>query len=1012
VPLRRLVDALLLVLLCVVAFLLGCYEMGDSDIWWHLGGGQWILEHGRVPGLDPFTFGSADKPWIDIHWSYEVILALTYQAGGIGALVLLGATAGGLAFLACLTARRREWPVPVTVLCWTPTLVLLAFRLDPRPEVFSLLYLGCYLAVLWRVEQRPRLAWLLLLVQVLWTNAQGLFVFGPVLLALFIAAHAAGLVGRRWRGAPAGAPGEGRWWLHVGGAGLAVVAVCLVNPYFIQGAHFPFDLFPKVADPNNPYKRYIDELMSPAEYVKDATAPVAGRNWFFMAFYFLLLLLPVSFVYPALWRAWSAAPPVGKLRRGATGTDLQLRRWLGGLVVILVLLALHTLTLSGQGAPGWVVALGDNCPLLFLVGGAAAGLLLRRRSPAAAGLACGGAATLALWMAWLQASLLGAGRGLLSGLAVGQGSLYAAAAALVAGLLVLYWGGNLFRLLLAAAFSYLALQALQNWSRFALVAGTILAWNFGEWACLLAPGAEPGKWRSAAGWALRAGLVAALGIWIAALVTDRYYVHTGEPRHIAFREQPLEFAHDAVLFAGQPGLPDRALVYDLGQTGVYVFHNAPRKKPYMDGRLEMPDRRTFETYVNVEDWLDRKDPRWEQAVAGMDNPLLLIAHDRHYAAESVLLMHPDWRCVYYDALASVFVHRGPQDSAAGFPTVDFATRHFAQPAAPSVPNLPRAAAREQRALFNLARSLPPDPELTWSRRIPLLLAALDRGAYALKEDPAQPDVWVLQGTCRWNLNPDLRVKPPGPGDDWNLERGVYLAAATYCFRRALESDPDNAAAWRYLFQAYGARGMADAQAAAGQRWLLADPKVSPQEREQVEALRRAVGPPPPPEPPPAEKLPARLADLLRHHRPAAAALLIDTAEQRGPLEWTWPAAELVGRLYVHLGRPADARRVWEQARDCPAPALRECRVGSACWAEVDFAGAIEHFRQALAEDPQCSEAWWALAMIHGQCGDAEGAAEACLRGLHSPLNNRQHADLEALKQLVQPCCHDRQVPAG
>src|SRR5215469_1771394 len=124
---QRFVDGLLLLLLSVVVFLLGCYEMGDSDIWWHLRGGQWILEHRHVPHLDPFTFGSADREWIDIHWSYEVLLALAYRAGGVGALVLLGATAGALALLAVLTARRRQWPVSVIVLCWLPALILLSF---------------------------------------------------------------------------------------------------------------------------------------------------------------------------------------------------------------------------------------------------------------------------------------------------------------------------------------------------------------------------------------------------------------------------------------------------------------------------------------------------------------------------------------------------------------------------------------------------------------------------------------------------------------------------------------------------------------------------------------------------------------------------------------------------------------------------------------------------------------------------------------------------------------------
>src|SRR5262249_28674334 len=145
IPWQRMLDRLLLVLLTLIAFLLGCYEMRAADVWWHLRGGQWILEQGRVPRLRPFTFGSARQPWIDVHWCYEVVLALAYRAGGIGALVLLAASVGCAAFLAALTARRREWPVVAVVLCWMPALVLYSLRLDPRPEIFSLLFLGCFL---------------------------------------------------------------------------------------------------------------------------------------------------------------------------------------------------------------------------------------------------------------------------------------------------------------------------------------------------------------------------------------------------------------------------------------------------------------------------------------------------------------------------------------------------------------------------------------------------------------------------------------------------------------------------------------------------------------------------------------------------------------------------------------------------------------------------------------------------------------------------------------------------
>jgi tetratricopeptide (TPR) repeat protein len=895
--------------------------------------------------------------------------------------------------------------VPAAVLCWLPALVLFAFRLDPRPEIFSLCYLGCYLAVLWRVEARPRLAWLLPLVQVLWVNVQGLFVLGPVVLGIFVAAHAADTLVRRMAGLPPVEGRQRRWWLHVGGACAAVALACLVNPYFLDGAMFPFLLFPKVTAEGNPYKKYIDELMSARDFVKRSSLSIAGSNWFFLSFYFLQLLLPISFLYPALWRAWRGGEEAEPKKR-AKGSVAPSRTapGLAGLAVVVGLLAVHTLTLAGHGLPDWVPGLGKYAPLLFLLGGGAAAAYYRSRTWAAL-LAFGLGAVTAMWMAWLQTALFeGPGAGSLRlGLAVTGMVTGAAAAALV-----LRWGGSLFRLLLAAAFCYLALQALQNWSRFALVAGAVLAWNFAEWAGeLRAAAGEQDKMRPAA-WGLRLGLAALLGPWIAVLATDRYYVYTGEPRHFALREEPLQFAHEAAEFAGRPEMPRRALVYGLAQTGVYDFHNAPRCKPFLDGRLEMPDTRTFLTYVAIEDWLQVNDPRWEKAVADLGNPLVLLEHQGNYSAEAALLSHPRWRCVYYDALAAVFLPSEPDTEAV--PTVDFAARHFSSPRSAPVPNLPGAAAREEKALYNLAAALPRTEEVHWSHTVPLLLCTLDRAGQALEEDSDRHhDVWALLGSCHRLLDPHQKARPPAATDPWRLERSIYWAQATWCYRRAVQAKADHASSWHFLFRVYGAREMVDAQLEAGKQWLRHDPKIPDKERagleKQLATLRRAV------ENVrlqdiPAASLPSVFRPLrqgevpLGAYFPETAARLVEEAEQSHGPGWKWDLAEQVGALTMHLGRPADARRVWEQATDCPSKALRLCRLGSTYWVERDFAAARDFFEQARKADPKLAEAAWALAMLHTEQGDAEQARRACRQGLELSLNPEQRSDLEHLQALL------------
>ena len=168
------------------AFALGCQELFDGDVWWHLRAGQWILENRKVPILDPFTFTSADRPWIDLQWLFEVILALAYAAGGVRGMILMAAGAGTTALMVGLTARNRRWPSWVVGACWLPALAVMSARLVPRPEILSFLAMAVYLSVLLRTDDHPTLAWLLPVVQILWVNSHALFVLGTIIMSAYL----------------------------------------------------------------------------------------------------------------------------------------------------------------------------------------------------------------------------------------------------------------------------------------------------------------------------------------------------------------------------------------------------------------------------------------------------------------------------------------------------------------------------------------------------------------------------------------------------------------------------------------------------------------------------------------------------------------------------------------------------------------------------------------------------------------------------------------------------------
>ena len=279
-PWRR----LLLASLPALAFLLGCTPMSDFDVWWHLRTGQLILQSGAVPRVDLFTYTNATRPWIDVHWLFQVGLALLYGAGGASALVLVKATAGAAIVGLSLLARQpqqRAWPV---ALAWLPGVLMLSGRLSERPELVSLVLLAVYLAVLARAPQKPRWLWLLPAAQLLWVNCHGFFVMGPLVLA----AYTAEWIVERLR--PPAIPAERPPARTFAVVAAACAVACLVNPYGLAAVGFSFEQFQKVGP--GLYRSTIGELKSAGDFI----AAAGVGNPYLLAYFASVLLGVASFV--------------------------------------------------------------------------------------------------------------------------------------------------------------------------------------------------------------------------------------------------------------------------------------------------------------------------------------------------------------------------------------------------------------------------------------------------------------------------------------------------------------------------------------------------------------------------------------------------------------------------------------------------------------------------------------------------------------------------------------------
>jgi tetratricopeptide (TPR) repeat protein len=1030
----RLADGILLGLLLVVAFALGCQELFDSDIWWHIRSGQWIWEHGKPPALDPFTFASSERPWIDLHWLFQLIVAAAYTIAGVRGVILLTACMCAVVVGIAVAAAPSRLPGWLTVSCWLPAVVAMSARFDPRPELFSLLWIAVFLHVLTRAERRPALLWLLPLVQVAWVNTHALFVLGPVITGAFLLdrlAHPLGWTAPRSaleqsetdrsRPTVAGRP----FWTHAAGATAGLAVACLVNPYGMRGALFPLELFPKITAWGGPYKTYVAEFMDIPSYVKKVSPLVAASNLYFRAQCFLLGALPLGFILPSVWRsARAAAATTGPAIAPSAGASVSTRAafvWFGCILSsALGLIVLWVLALPGALSPGRQGQLGLLAPigmLLLATAGAAALLYPPRRPslPSAVLTALGGIIE-AGWLLGMQAGFFGTASlpapcrwwveggprtalGITLGAVICGSVLYLAVRA----------GARLFHLVLAATFGLLAVLAIRNINLFGLVAGFVLTCSLGAWLAEAAGqlAARSSNSALAARFVVRGLLIGLVSLLLAAIISDRFFRLTGEARRFGLRETPLAYAHEAARFAGRSGLPERALAFDLRQAGVYLFHNGPRRKLFMDGRLEVPTRATFETYVRLDHLLSSGRRGWAELLRRMDDPLVLLDHEENFGAEATLMADPNWSCLYYDDVASIFVSTRHVAHSSWFPPVDFLSRHFRPLEWPAPPLVPTGLA-EARGLFYLGLALRKRPGLAlpWKQPASLLLLACDRFRAGLDQDPRAPGavgLWSALGNSCWSLLPDLSVPPLGPHQAWDPALGLLPAQATFCYRSALALEPENVGMLAALLESFQSRRMRDAHETV----INTLRKIRPdRDRASVEfsarALTHALEP---------DRLAEMLDHLLEQGRTEAAVATYQNAEKTGAaLPWT--SADAVALALLHLGHPHEARRLWEHAPRPPTEGMRLCRLGTAALAALDFTTAERDCRAALEVEPGLGEAWFGLAMLYTQRGNAQEAYSAARSGLATSLSPPQRRFLAALQSLAAPYVTDAPASAS
>ncbi len=159
--------------------------IADTDFFWHLTYGQWMIEHSAIPSVDSFSWTFSGAPYQLTQWLGEVAIGAAYNAWGLEGTKAMSVTLAAVIIgLNWAAAKRFVDSTMALGLAITCNLVQIVTPMRPQLFSFAMLALVVYLAVSWLETGRQRYLVLVVPVMVLWVNLHGGFVVGLMLLGL------------------------------------------------------------------------------------------------------------------------------------------------------------------------------------------------------------------------------------------------------------------------------------------------------------------------------------------------------------------------------------------------------------------------------------------------------------------------------------------------------------------------------------------------------------------------------------------------------------------------------------------------------------------------------------------------------------------------------------------------------------------------------------------------------------------------------------------------------------
>jgi len=160
-------------------------NLSAVDLAYHVRAGGELLDTGRIPVADTWTFTATGAPWLNQQWGAQLVLAAVYRAASWTGLAILRAALVGVTFgLLFEAVRRRGLDLRRAAWLTLGAFVVSAVALALIPQLFGMALLALTLLLVVDRRAHPMRLWLTVPIVAVWANVHGSFFLAPLVLGL------------------------------------------------------------------------------------------------------------------------------------------------------------------------------------------------------------------------------------------------------------------------------------------------------------------------------------------------------------------------------------------------------------------------------------------------------------------------------------------------------------------------------------------------------------------------------------------------------------------------------------------------------------------------------------------------------------------------------------------------------------------------------------------------------------------------------------------------------------